>query len=190
MATAAPTDAMHKSLTNALLIGLFAPILFAQTPPQTAVVFENVRIFNGTNGHLSGPSNVLIVGKVIKTISSLPIAEPAGTTVERIRGDGRTLVPGLIDNHWHTMFARTKPAQGLEGGIGYSNFVASAEAEATLIRGCTSVRVLGGPSFGLKRAIDEGLVVGPRIYPAGAIITTTGGHGDFRNPGELPRVLG
>jgi imidazolonepropionase-like amidohydrolase len=49
---------------------------------------------------------------------------------------------------------------------------------------------MGGPSFGLKRAIDEGIVAGPRIYPSGAIITVTGGHGDFRHAYELPRVLG
>ena len=49
---------------------------------------------------------------------------------------------------------------------------------------------MGGPSFGLKRAIDEGVVAGPRIYPSGAIITITSGHGDFRQPFELPRVLG
>ncbi len=52
------------------------------------------------------------------------------------------------------------------------------------------MRDLGGPSFALKRAIDEGLVVGPRIYPSGAMITITGGHGDFRSRHELPRRLG
>src|SRR5215831_15651641 len=60
----------------------------------------------------------------------------------------------------------------------------------TLMRGFTTVRDLGGPSFGLKRAIDEGIVPGPRIYPSGAIITVTSGHGDFRQPFELPRALG
>ena len=58
------------------------------------------------------------------------------------------------------------------------------------MRGFTTVRDLGGPAFGLKRAIDEGLVPGPRIYPSGAIITITGGHGDFRRPSELPRTVG
>ena len=182
---------IRNLLVNALLIGgLSAPILLAQAPPPAAVAFENVRIFNGTAGRLSGPSNVLIVGNVIKTISSTPIADPPGTTVERIRGNGRTLMPGLIDNHWHTMLARTTPAQGLEGDVGYNHFVAGAEAEATLMRGFTTVRDLGGPSFGLKRAIDERLAVGPRIYPAGAIISITGGHGDFRSTSEVPRILG
>jgi imidazolonepropionase-like amidohydrolase len=58
------------------------------------------------------------------------------------------------------------------------------------MRGFTTVRDMGGPTFGLKRAIDEGTVVGPRIFPSGAIITVTSGHGDFRQPFELPRTLG
>jgi imidazolonepropionase-like amidohydrolase len=74
--------------------------------------------------------------------------------------------------------------------IGYTNLVAGAEATDTLMRGFTTVRDLGGPAFGLMRAIDEGVVAGPRIYPSGAIITVTGGHGDFRQLFELPRVLG
>jgi imidazolonepropionase-like amidohydrolase len=55
-----------------------------------------------------------------------------------------------------------------------------------LLRGFTSVRDLGGPVFGLKRGIDAGLAVGPRIWPAGAFISQTGGHGDFRMPNDLP----
>ena len=56
--------------------------------------------------------------------------------------------------------------------------------------GFTTVRDLGGPVFGLKRAIDEGVMVGPRIYPSGAMISQTSGHGDFRFLFELPRKLG
>jgi len=58
------------------------------------------------------------------------------------------------------------------------------------MRGFTTVRDLGGPSFALKRAIDEGLIPGPRIYPSGAMISITGGHGDFRSPADLPRSVG
>ena len=78
----------------------------------------------------------------------------------------------------------------LEGDLGYLTLLAAAEARATLMRGFTSVRDLGGPSFALKRAIDQGIVAGPRIYPSGAMITITGGHGDFRMPHELPRQIG
>ena len=71
-----------------------------------------------------------------------------------------------------------------------SSLAASAEAERTLMRGFTTVRDLGGPSFALKQAIDDGLVPGPRIYPCGAMITTTGGHGDLRPLSDLPRSPG
>ena len=68
--------------------------------------------------------------------------------------------------------------------------MAGAEATDTLMRGFTTVRDLGGPAFGLKRAIDEGIVKGPRIYPSGAVITVTSGHGDFRQLTDLPRTIG
>jgi imidazolonepropionase-like amidohydrolase len=58
------------------------------------------------------------------------------------------------------------------------------------MRGFTTVRDLGGPVFGLKRAIDEGVTLGPRIYPSGAFISQTSGHGDFRFLFEVPRTLG
>lgn len=88
------------------------------------------------------------------------------------------------------MLARPNPVQAINSDLGYLNLLAAAEAQATLLRGFTTVRDLGGPSFGLKRAIDEGLVPGPRVYPSGAMITITGGHGDFRSPAELPRQIG
>jgi imidazolonepropionase-like amidohydrolase len=92
--------------------------------------------------------------------------------------------------HWHAMLVRPTPAALLVGDIGHLNLIAGAEATDTLMRGFTTVRDLGGPAFGLKRAIDEGILPGPRIYPSGAIITVTSGHGDFRQPFEVPRVLG
>jgi imidazolonepropionase-like amidohydrolase len=58
------------------------------------------------------------------------------------------------------------------------------------MRGFTTVRDLGGPVTGLKRAIDEGVSIGPRIYPSGAVISQTSGHGDFRFSFELPRTPG
>jgi hypothetical protein len=58
------------------------------------------------------------------------------------------------------------------------------------MRGFTTIRDMGGPSFALKRAIDEGLLPGPRIYPSGAMITITSGHGDFRPFSDLPRTPG
>jgi imidazolonepropionase-like amidohydrolase len=153
-------------------------------------VIQNVRIFDGTGGQLSGPSHVLVRGNRIERIASTPIVSDRRADTVLIDGGGRTLMPGLIDMHWHTMLVRPTPATLLTADIGYLNLLAGAEATATLLRGFTTVRDLGGPAFGLKRAIDEGIIAGPRIYPSGAIITITSGHGDFRQPFELPRVLG
>jgi imidazolonepropionase-like amidohydrolase len=177
------------SITFALLYGLAAP-LKAQTPPPASTVFQNVRIFDGTGSQLSGPSHVLVRGNRIERISSKPITIDQRADTALIDGGGRTLMPGLIDMHWHTMLVRPTHAALLTADIGHLNLVAGAEATATLMRGFTTVRDLGGPAFGLKRAIDEGTIAGPRIYPSGAIITVTSGHGDFRQPFELPRVLG
>lgn len=176
-----------RSIVLVLLCVLAIPVN-AQTPAPEATVFQNVRIFNGKAGQLLGPSHVLVRGNRIERISSTPIAADTGTVV--IEGGGRTLMPGLIDVHWHTMLVRPTPAEAMTADIGYTNLTSGAEATDTLLRGFTTVRDVGGPAFGLKRAIDEGIVVGPRIFPSGAMITVTSGHGDFRQLFEVPRVLG
>src|SRR5215467_6332232 len=164
--------------------------LIAQDVQPTIVLFQNVRVFDGKSGTLSGPSNVLVRGNKIERISTAPIPTDRSAKTQIIDGGGRTLMPGLIDNHWHTMMVRPTPVELLTGDIGHLNLAAGAEATATLLRGFTTVRDVGGPSFGLKQAIDEGIVAGPRIFPSGAVITITGGHGDFRELSELPRTIG
>jgi imidazolonepropionase-like amidohydrolase len=158
--------------------------------PAGATLFENVRIFDGTSATLSAPSNVLVRGNIIERISASPITVEPGTDVRVIKADGRVLMPGLIDAHWHAFMAATPPAVILTADPGYLNILAAQQAEATLMRGFTTVRDLGGPVFGLKRAIDEGVAVGPRIYPSGAMISQTSGHGDFRFRHEVPRTPG
>lgn len=154
--------------------------------PSGAILFENVRIFDGKASTLSAASNVLVKGNVIERISTAAI-EPAGAEV--IAGGGRVLMPGLIDAHWHAMLIASTPAEAM-GDVGFANLAAGDEATHTLMRGFTTVRDVGGPVFGLKRAIDNGIVVGPRIYPSGAMITVTSGHGDFRQFSDLPRQIG
>ncbi len=98
-------------LAAALALGLCAPA------SADDVLFENVRIFDGKSAALSGPSNVLVKGNVIERISTAPIVA-AGAL--RIAGNGRTLMPGLIDAHWHAMLARVTAAQAF-GDVGYNN---------------------------------------------------------------------
>jgi imidazolonepropionase-like amidohydrolase len=172
------------------VFGWLASAAPAQDSHPGAVLFEDVRIFDGKSAGLSGPTNVLIRGNKIEKISTAPIPVDRTSNTRIINGGGRTLMPGLIDMHWHTMFVRPAHDEVLVWDIGYLNLAAGAEATDTLMRGFTTVRDLGGPSFGLKRAIDDGVVSGPRIFPSGAVITITGGHGDFRQLFEVPRILG
>ncbi|OCP39136.1 metal-dependent hydrolase family protein [Ensifer sp. LC163] len=168
---------------------LVAALVLGVCPAARAddVLFENVRIFDGKGAtSLSAASNVLVKGNVIARISTGPV-EAQGA--QRIAGNGRTLMPGLIDAHWHAMLARPTPAEAF-GDVGFNNLVAGDEATDTLMRGFTTVRDVGGPVFGLKRAIDAGVVDGPRIYPSGAMLTVTSGHGDFRQLTDLPRTIG
>jgi imidazolonepropionase-like amidohydrolase len=173
-----------------MALGLASAVHPQDNPPASGgtTLFQNVRIFDGRNSSLSASSSVVIKGNVIERISTAPIAAEPGVTV--IAGGGRTLMPGLIDAHWHAMLIRPNPAQAIVGDIGYNNIAASVEATDTLMRGFTTVRDVGGPVFGLKTAIDTGLIAGPRIYPSGAFITVTSGHGDFRQLSELPRTIG
>lgn len=158
----------------------------ADTAGERALLFENVRVFTGTDDRLTPPQNVLVVGNLIRTLSPAPIEPPAGAAVTRIAGGGRTLMPGLIDAHTHLMFATLPQVALLTADIGYVQIAAGKGATEMLMRGFTSARDLGGPVFGLKKAIDTGVIPGPRIWPAGAFVSQSGGHGDFRLPTEVP----
>jgi imidazolonepropionase-like amidohydrolase len=162
---------------------------FPTTLGRGATLFQNVRIFDGKSAALSPSSNVLVRGNTIERISADPISVE-GNTVRVIAADGRVLMPGLIDAHWHAFMAATPQLLLMTADSSYLHLLAARQAEATLMRGFTTVRDLGGPVFGLKRAIDEGVMIGPRIYPSGAFISQTSGHGDFRFLFEVPRTLG
>lgn len=175
-------------------IAATSPLASAQAPAKgaepSAILIKNAKVFDGKSDRLSQPMNVLVQGNVIKNISADPIRpNPRGDT-QIIDAGGRTLMPGLIDAHWHALLVRPTPTALMTDDVGYTNLVAGVEATDTLMRGFTTVRDMGGPVFSLKRAIDEGLIVGPRIQPSGAMITITGGHGDFRKGYELPRKIG
>jgi imidazolonepropionase-like amidohydrolase len=183
---------MRLLLSSLLLLGTASPALAGPAAPSGPVtLFQNVRVFDGKGEGLSGPSDVLVRGRTIERIapsgSILPSAE-AGATV--IPGGGRVLMPGLIDAHWHTMLVATPGRGDFEDDPSFMAIVAVPEATRALMRGFTTVRDVGGNCFALKHAIDEDVLVGPRIYPSGATISVTSGHGDFRHPRDLPRTLG
>ncbi|MET0676516.1 MAG: amidohydrolase family protein, partial [Bradyrhizobium sp.] len=177
-----------RLVVTATALAFAASPYTAEAQQESAVLFRNVRIFNGSD-QLSASSDVLIRNNTIEKITPAASTAPTAPPVV-IDGGGRTLMPGLIDMHWHAMMVRLTPAAAIWGDVGYNNILAADEATDTLMRGFTTIRDLGGPAFGLKRAIDDGLVPGPRIYPSGAVITVTSGHGDFRQRTELPRTIG
>src|SRR3984885_2784260 len=163
-----------------------APFATPSSPQPTLV--QNVRIFDGRSAALSAPANVLVRGNTIARISVNPITVEANVRV--IAANGRVLMPGLIDAHWHAFMAATPQMLLMTADPNYLHLLAARQAAATLMRGFTTIRDPGGPGFGLKRAIDEGVIAGPRIYPSGAFISQTSGHGDFRFSFEVPRVTG
>ncbi|MBX3032050.1 MAG: amidohydrolase family protein [Chloroflexi bacterium] len=157
------------------------------TSADRATLFRDVRVFDGREGVLGDPSQVLVRGRRIEVVApaGVVLADAEGATI--VAGGGRTLIPGLIDAHWHSMMAVAPLGVLLAGDPTYLALLAGAAATDALMRGFTTVRDAGGPAFGLKQAIDSGVVRGPRIYPSGAMISQTSGHGDFRTIQALPR---
>jgi len=167
------------------LFFLATTFTFAQTKQ---ILIENVRILDHQTQALTSPMNVLVSGQKIEKISSAKISSP-NQDVVKINGGGKTLMPGLIDVHVHMVFGSLTMAQMMSPDMS-EEMLMNKVGEAShkmLMRGFTSVRDAGGPIFPLKLAIDKGKVVGPRIWPSGATISQTAGHGDFRTPDERSR---
>jgi imidazolonepropionase-like amidohydrolase len=159
----------------------------ASASPPVTLVLRNVRVFDAHRLALTGPTSIGIASNTIAWIGADLPPLPAG--VKTIDGAGRIAIPGLIDAHWHSTV--TLGFDALKStDANYAAARSVAEARRTLLRGFTTVRDPGGPSFGLKRAIDEGVVDGPRIFASGAIVSQTGGHGDFRSRLQRPKLLG
>jgi len=161
-----------RVIALAVLVLLANGVAWAEEADPQVTLFTNVNV-----------ANVVVTGNLITAVSTEPLAVAGGRVID---GGGRTLMPGLIDAHWHTMFNFSPVSNTLGSSFGYLSVAAAKASGDTLMRGFTTVRDVGGNSFGVKRAIDEGLVKGTRIYPSGAYIGQTSGHGDFRGPNDVP----
>jgi imidazolonepropionase-like amidohydrolase len=167
------------SIAFMLSIGLMmSSVQAAEEMAPAQVLFNNVNIFNGTENKLYEGMNVLVEGNVIKSISSNTIKANDQATV--IDGAGRTLMPGLIDNHVHLMLNGSSLLD-IEANMTWEDLAIGGVAMAKLYldEGFTTVRDMGGANSGLTRAIKAGTIVGPRVYPSGAFIGGRGGHADF-----------
>jgi imidazolonepropionase-like amidohydrolase len=155
--------------------------------PRRSILLTDLRLFDGQTRAMRDGLDILVEDD---RIAALPPRGQGPAEAERISCGGRAVIPGLIDCHWHATLAGVTMAAALTADIGFLHLVAGQEAGACLLRGFTTVRDVGGPAFGLKLAIDRGVVPGPRIFPSGAMISQTSGHGDFRLRADLPRMPG
>jgi imidazolonepropionase-like amidohydrolase len=169
-------------------LGLFDSVKAAPPAPSRPILFTDFRLFDGTSSGLRDGLFLLVDGTRIKAVGNGTPSTPEGAQV--VHCGGRVIMPGLIDAHVHMLFQGVPLPVVMQGDTAFINFAAADEARRTLLRGFTAVRDLGGPTFALKQAIDQGLATGPRIYPCGAMITSSGGHGDMRPIYEVRAASG
>ena len=145
------------------------------------ILFHNARLFDGETDTLRDDVSVLVEGGRIREVSERAIAS---ANAERIDVGRRTLMPGLIDAHFHAYATELDLGKAGETPRSLHALEAHILLENALARGFTTVRDAAGADYGLARATERGLIKGPRIFYAGRAITQTGGHGDFRGPAK------
>lgn len=177
------------------LAGLFAvsamlaPVAAEENSGPT-ILITGARIFDGVGPGLIDGRDVLVKdGKIAKIGSGL--STPDGATV--IDAGGRVMTPGFIDMHFHLSLC-TVPVADMDGAyapdLDYIGIKAARAAEDALMRGFTSLRDVGGASWGAKLAADRGEIAGPRVWPSLRTISQFGGHGDANPRFMAPREFG
>lgn len=144
------------------------------------MVLSNARVLDTRGGRLLEDRHILIEDGRIASVSD---AMPAGEA-QRIDVGGRVVMPGLCDAHVHVTAATADLASMRHWSPAYVTAHAARELEATLMRGFTTVRDGAGADRGLAQAVEEGLIVGPRLFFCGHALSPTGGHGDMRSSGD------
>ena len=142
------------------------------------IVFEGCRVFDGISAEPRENATVVVEDGRIREVADGAVRAPA--EAERIACGGRTLMPGLIDAHFHALLVEIDvPAiEDIPPSLLYQQ--ARHSLEGALRRGFTTVRDAGGADLGLAMAVERGLIAGPRIFFAGKALSQTGGHGDMR----------
>jgi imidazolonepropionase-like amidohydrolase len=141
------------------------------------ILFRRAGILDGRSDERAPGMDVLIADGVIKEIASQPITEPNARVIDLA---GRTLMPGLIDCHVHVIACLANLGANAELPNSLVAVRAAAILRGMLLRGFTTVRDLGGADIGLKMALEEGVIPGPRLIICGKALSQTGGHSDYR----------
>ncbi len=141
------------------------------------IVFENCNLIDGITDELREGVHVAVEGNLVREVSDVPIK---ADSARRIDLKGRTLMPGLIDAHSHVYAIHLN--QELTRDMPHTLMMAHAvpRIRGMLDRGFTSIRDVAGGDFGIKKAVADGIIAGPRIFIAGRALSQTGGHGDHR----------
>ncbi|MDX8469729.1 amidohydrolase family protein [Mesorhizobium sp. VK23B] len=143
---------------------------------MSSYLFKNARIVDGSAAEPTEPIQVLVEDSHIREVGRTISASAA----EVIDLTGKTLMPGLIDCHVHTIAS----IASFQRNAGLPDSLVAARASIVmrnmLMRGFTTVRDAGGADFGIKCAVEEGVFSGPRLVISGKALSQTGGHCDFR----------
>ena len=181
---------MRAKLKQFLSVGLllaFAMPATAQDEEPKRTLFTNVNVFDGFADELAMNTDVLVEGNHIVEVGQ-NISAPGATVID---GGGRTLMPGLIDMHTHITFETNQGTNGFNfydfGGAGA--MAAQALRDNMLMKGITTGRDIAGNSRGIARLIQQGQLIGPRVYTSGGVLSPTGGHGDWGGPTDTIRNL-
>lgn len=142
-----------------------------------AVLFKNANLLDPLRSELLEGHDVLIESGRVKEVSDRPLRSDAARVID-LRG--RTLMPGLIDLHVHTVAVELNLAQQLHMPNVLVTLRSVPILRGMLRRGFTTVRDAGGAGFAMKQAVELGLVQGPRLFVSGRALSQTGGHGDMR----------
>ena len=149
---------------------------------MTQILFQNASVLDAERGTLVPDRSVLVDNARIVEVDASNAVRAADARTIDVRG--RVLMPGLIDCHVHVTAATANFAETSEWSPFYLGAHARIILGDMLQRGFTTVRDVGGGDFGLARAVDEGLVDGPRLIFGGKALSQTGGHGDGRSRGR------
>lgn len=144
-----------------------------------SVVIKNAHAVDVTSGAISGPVSLVLDAGLIREIA--PGASLADAQV--VDAKGGFVIPGLIDAHVHAIAYTADLGTLPYASPGYVAHRAGQVLNGMLKRGFTTVRDVGGADFGLARAVDEGLITGPRLLYGGKALSPSGGHGDHRSMG-------